>query len=99
MRNGLVSEEPEAHSATGTGESMSGYSQAGTVQNGAAADQRHYRAFVLDADGNVLRIEHLAVPNDDAAISLAGAMVEGRVIELWDGLRFIEHFEPSTTAS
>ncbi|WP_336485676.1 hypothetical protein [Methylobacterium nigriterrae] len=83
------------HSATGTGESMSGYSQAGAVQNGEAANQRHYRAFVLDADGNVLRIEHLTVQNDDAAISLAGAMVEGRVIELWDGLRFIEHFEPS----
>ncbi|KAB1071645.1 hypothetical protein [Methylobacterium planeticum] len=52
-----------------------------------------YRAFVLDADLTVLRIEHLAAQDDDTALDLARRLLSGHAIELWDGLRFIEHLD------
>ena len=58
-----------------------------------AEDLHHYRAFILDAAGQVLCTAALVAQDDDEAASLAGALVEGCAVELWDGLRFIEHFE------
>ncbi len=57
-----------------------------------------YRAFILNADETVLRIEHLPAQDDDAALGLARAMLDGHALELWDGMRFIEHLEPSASA-
>ncbi|MHC2002855.1 hypothetical protein ACYQR9_20755 [Methylobacterium sp. CM6241] len=34
----------------------------------------------------------LAAEDDDRAIEAVKAMVDGHAVELWDGLRFIEHF-------
>lgn len=48
--------------------------------------------MVLAPDGAVVEIYPLLAADDDEALSLAKAMVNGHVIELWDGLRFIEHF-------
>ncbi|GJD59627.1 hypothetical protein [Methylobacterium dankookense] len=56
-------------------------------------DQSRYRAFLLDADGNVVRTEYLAAETDDAALALAEPMANGHAVEVWDGLRFIEHFD------
>ncbi|GJE46830.1 hypothetical protein [Methylobacterium soli] len=58
-----------------------------------------YRAFILDADQTVLRIEHLPAQDDDAALELARKLLDGRPIELWDGLRFIEHLDPGAEAN
>ena len=58
-----------------------------------------YRAFILDADETVLRIEHLSAQDDDTALDLARKLLDGRPIELWDGLRFIEHLDPSAEAN
>lgn len=53
-----------------------------------------YRAITLCPDGNVLATHPLSAGSDEEAAQLASALVEDRAIELWDGLRFIEHFEP-----
>ena len=36
----------------------------------------------------------ISVQDDDEAVERAKAMVDGHAVELWDGLRFIEHFPP-----
>ncbi|WP_162560873.1 hypothetical protein [Methylobacterium durans] len=53
-----------------------------------------YRAFVLDADGRVLRSDPIAAQDDEAALNLASARVGSHSVELWDGMRFIEHLDP-----
>ena len=58
-----------------------------------------YRAFILDADETVLRIEHLPAQDDDTALNLARKLLNGHAIELWDGLRFIEHLDPGAGAN
>jgi hypothetical protein len=58
-----------------------------------------YRAFILDADETVLRIEYLPAQDDDTALDLARKLLDGRPIELWDGLRFIEHLDPGAKAN
>ncbi|GEM_PF-2763042 len=56
-------------------------------------DQCRYRAFLLDADGNVVRTEHLFAETDEAALTLASELIDGHAVEVWDGLRFLEHFD------
>ncbi|TXN00296.1 hypothetical protein FV222_11945 [Methylobacterium sp. WL103] len=51
-----------------------------------------YRALILLPDGRVLDTNSLMATNDDEAIRLAEAMVDGHAVELWDGLRYIEYF-------
>ena len=51
-----------------------------------------YRALLLGSDGRVLRMEHLPVGDDAEAVRRARAFVDGNAVELWDGVRFIEHF-------
>ncbi len=53
-----------------------------------------YRVITLCADGNVLATHPLSASSDEEAAQLASALAADRAIELWDGLRFIEHFEP-----
>ena len=57
-----------------------------------------YRAFILDADETVLRMERLCAQDDDAALDLARAMLtgvalDGHAVEIWDGMRFIDHLD------
>lgn len=42
----------------------------------------------------VLNTSILAVGDDDAKIK-AQALVDGHAVDLWDGMRFIERFEPN----
>ena len=60
-----------------------------------------YRVMLLDADGRVLSNLPLppSVESDERAKSTAQSMVDGHAVELWDGLRFIEHFDPKSTPS
>ncbi|KQO69386.1 hypothetical protein ASF22_01895 [Methylobacterium sp. Leaf87] len=53
-----------------------------------------YRAFLLDMNGRILRERRIDALCDEDAISVAATMMDGRAIDLWDGLRFIEHFPP-----
>lgn len=51
-----------------------------------------YRVILLAKDGAVVSAARISVDDDESAIEAAQAMVDGHAVELWDGLRFIEHF-------
>lgn len=53
-----------------------------------------YRVFLLAKTGNVIGTIPISVEDDSEAVERAKAMVDGHAVELWDGLRFIEHFPP-----
>ncbi|MBB2964463.1 hypothetical protein [Methylobacterium sp. R2-1] len=53
-----------------------------------------YRTHTLTEDGHVLSSAPLSACSDDEALSLAATMARDAGIDLWDGLRFIAHFEP-----
>lgn len=54
--------------------------------------QPRYRAIILGPSGNVLGAVRLDATDDSSALSQAKALVDGHAIELWDGMRYIEHF-------
>ena len=58
-----------------------------------------YRAMILDQVGNVLSNASLPARDDEVAKAQARTLVDGHAVELWDGLRFIEHFDPDPSAS
>lgn len=51
-----------------------------------------YRAFTLGLNGHILHETLIEADRDEDAISIATGMMDGHAIDLWDGLRFIEHF-------
>ena len=51
-----------------------------------------YRVILLGKSGEVLGMNRLHVGDDPTAIVEAKALVNGHAVELWDGVRFIEHF-------
>lgn len=51
-----------------------------------------YRAILLAPSGQIASLINLIAGNDTDALHLAEAMVDGHAVELWDGVRFIEHF-------
>ena len=53
-----------------------------------------YRVLILDREGQVLRMERIEGDEDDEAVERARRLVDGHAVELWDGVRFIEHFPP-----
>jgi hypothetical protein len=52
-----------------------------------------YRVQFIDVEGNVVRTERLQAATDDEALALASTMIDGYAVELWDGLRFVEHID------
>jgi hypothetical protein len=50
----------------------------------------------IDLEGNVIRTERLLAATDDEALALASTMTNGHAVELWDGLRFLEHFDATS---
>lgn len=55
-----------------------------------------YRIVTLTKDGHVVASLPLAAHSDDEALSLTASMVRDADLELWDGLRFMAHFEPES---
>ncbi|MHC2020472.1 hypothetical protein [Methylobacterium sp. CM6247] len=53
-----------------------------------------YRAIIIAKSGTVVNALRLQAEDDEQACEHAKAMVDGHAVELWDGLRFIEHFPP-----
>lgn len=51
-----------------------------------------YHAVILKRDDGVDRVIPLTVENDQDAVAQATKMIGAYAIDLWDGLRFIEHF-------
>ncbi|GJD70109.1 hypothetical protein [Methylobacterium gnaphalii] len=54
-----------------------------------------YRLTALTSDGHVLDTIKLNASDDAAALSLARVLAEKHAVELWDGLRFIQHIKPT----
>lgn len=53
-----------------------------------------YRAFRLGWDGRVYSAEIIQAASDDDAKTIAGKMVNGHGIDLWEGPRLIASFPP-----
>lgn len=51
-----------------------------------------YRAILLGESGEVLGMTRLNADDDPTAIVEAKSLVNGHAVELWDGVRFIDHF-------
>ncbi|WP_336486363.1 hypothetical protein [Methylobacterium nigriterrae] len=62
---------------------------------GSEPAEPRYRVIVLSTCNEVIRTERLSASSDDEALSLIRPMVDGHALELWDGVRFIERFNPS----
>lgn len=52
----------------------------------------HYRAMSVGADGEIISQSEISALGDDEAKAKAQALVDGHAVDLWDDLRFIEHF-------
>lgn len=53
-----------------------------------------YRALLLSRDGRIFQHRRIQASNDEEAMSLASGLMDGRAVDLWDGLRFIETLPP-----
>ncbi len=53
-----------------------------------------YRVILLAGCGTVHGVMPLAADDDEQARHRARRLVDGHAVELWDGLRFIDHFPP-----
>ncbi|MHB2211217.1 hypothetical protein [Methylobacterium sp. CM6257] len=69
---------------------------AATSPSSDASGAPHYRVQFIDLEGNVVRTERLLAATDDEALALASTMTNGHAVELWDGLRFLEHFDATS---
>ncbi|GMO10799.1 hypothetical protein CO683_40330 [Bradyrhizobium ottawaense] len=55
----------------------------------------NFRAYIIDAEGHIkLRVD-LEVPNESAAKDKARQLVDGHAVELWDGAKKLDRFEPT----
>ena len=54
-----------------------------------------YRAFEVGTDGHVVGRVDLFCANDDEAKERAKQLVDGHVVELWDGACLLNRFEPT----
>lgn len=52
----------------------------------------HYRAMLIDPNGSPVATVPIKASGDDEAMVRAMALVDGHGVDLWDGVRFIEHF-------
>ena len=48
-----------------------------------------YRAYIIDHDGHIQRFEPIICADDDTAITAAKRMVNGQIVELWQGDRMV----------
>ncbi len=55
------------------------------------AEAREYRAITLAHDGRVREVRLLWAGSDAEAIAQAETLVRDCALDLWDGLRFVEH--------
>jgi hypothetical protein len=53
-----------------------------------------YRAYIIGTDGHIINRVDIRCPDRNEARRLATVAVDGHAVELWQGDRFIERFEP-----
>jgi hypothetical protein len=54
---------------------------------------QHYRAYIIGEDGHIVSAVDLQCEQEDVATALAGQLVNGRCVELWQGGGQIALFE------
>ncbi|GJD97319.1 hypothetical protein [Methylobacterium iners] len=54
--------------------------------------ERAYRAALIGEQGVVASMVQITAIDDDEACKKAKALVDGHAVDLWEGLRFIDHF-------
>lgn len=54
--------------------------------------QPYYRAILVDMSGREVSAYRIMASEDDEAVEQAKALLDGYSVDLWDGLRFIEHY-------
>ena len=58
-----------------------------------------YLVLHLNADGRVIATETVKAPDDACVLDLVRARMDSSAIEVWDGVRFVEHLEASDAGS
>jgi hypothetical protein len=53
-----------------------------------------YRAYIVGKDGHFLDCKARPCNDDHQAVEWAQQLVDGRLIELWCGERFVAKFQP-----
>jgi hypothetical protein len=53
-----------------------------------------YRAYMIGRDGHIFNRVDIRCSDENEARRLAKVAVDGHAVELWQGDRFIERFEP-----
>lgn len=61
-------------------------------QPAMGSDTGRYRINFLNPDGTIFRTKSVKASSDAEAIQYARQFMDGRALDLWDGLRFIEFF-------
>ena len=59
----------------------------------------NYRAYLIDADDKIVRVEILPCPDDQTAIAEAKQLVDGHDVELWHRSRKIARLGPHATVA
>lgn len=52
----------------------------------------YYRAIMVDGDGHTVSMHRIMAVGDDEAVAEAKALADGHGVDLWDGVRFVDHF-------
>ncbi|GJD94509.1 hypothetical protein [Methylobacterium iners] len=60
--------------------------------------ERTYRVALIGDQGVVASMVQIRATDDDEACKKAKALVDGHAVDLWEGLRFVDHF-PATDLS
>jgi hypothetical protein len=72
--------------------------EAARVTASTESGERPYRVALIREQGVVASMVQITAPDDDEACKKARALVDGHAVDLWEGLRFVEHF-PARHAS
>jgi hypothetical protein len=58
-----------------------------------------YRFYIVNKDGHIAEpaTTH-ELPNDEAAVQEAKALLDGRIIEIWQGTRVVYRLDPKKRA-
>jgi hypothetical protein len=60
----------------------------------ARSDELLYRAYILGPDGHITKRIDLFCIDEQEAIRRARLLADHHPVELWDGARMVERFEP-----
>ena len=80
------------------GEAQCQHDQETSLASRAARElpAHNYRAYVIGTDGHIAMRFDLSCQSEDDARERTSELVDGHAVELWDGARMIQRFDPRT---